>query len=51
MFGYGRQALEAAIAKLSKDHGYRHFALSYHPTNAAAKHLYETFGFNETEEM
>lgn len=35
---------------LSAEHGYQHFALSYHPNNLVAKHLYSTLGFTETEE-
>src|SRR5512139_3208245 len=29
--GYGRQAIQAAITMLAKEHGYQHFALSYSP--------------------
>jgi diamine N-acetyltransferase len=48
--GYGREAVRAAIAMLSDAGGYEAFALSYNPTNTAAKHLYETLGFVETDE-
>lgn len=47
--GYGRQAIQAAIAMLAGEHGYQHFALSYSPENPA-KHLYHTLGFIETDE-
>lgn len=47
--GYGRGALQAAIAMLSEKHGYRQFALSYSPENTA-KHLYHQLGFVETKE-
>ena len=47
--GYGRQAIQAAIAMLSKEHGYRQFALSYSPENHA-KHLYHALGFVETDQ-
>jgi len=47
--GYGRQALEGAIATLSKEHGFQHFALSYKPDNPA-KRLYHELGFIETDE-
>ncbi len=48
--GYGREAVRAAIAMLSDADAYEEFALSYSPTNTVAKHLYETLGFNETDE-
>jgi diamine N-acetyltransferase len=48
--GYGRQTIQAAIAMLSEEHGYRQFALSYSADNGA-KHLYQALGFNETGEM
>lgn len=48
--GYGRQALQTAIAMLAEEHGYQHFALSYNPANAVAKHLYRSIGFSETDE-
>ena len=47
--GYGRQAIQAAIKMLSKQHGYQNFALSYSPDNPA-KHLYHKLGFIETGE-
>ncbi|MGD2163526.1 MAG: GNAT family N-acetyltransferase [Anaerolineales bacterium] len=48
--GYGRQAVQAAINKLSEEYGFRSFALSYKPTNHVAKHLYTNLGFVETDE-
>jgi diamine N-acetyltransferase len=45
--GYGRQAIKAAMAMLAKEHGHRHFALSYYPHNGA-QHLYHELGFTET---
>jgi diamine N-acetyltransferase len=47
--GYGRQAIQAAIAMLAEEHGYQHFALSYSPDNGV-KHLYHSLGFVETNE-
>jgi diamine N-acetyltransferase len=47
--GYGRQAIQAAIAMLTNEHGCQSFALSYSPDNPA-KHLYQELGFNETDE-
>lgn len=47
--GYGRQAVQAAISMLKK-YGHKNFALSYDPSNLAAKHLYQTLGFSETDE-
>ena len=48
--GYGKQAVQAAIALLCNQHAYRHFALSYQPANLVARHLYATLGFVETGE-
>lgn len=48
--GFGRQAVLAAIAKLSSEHGCRQFALSYLPGNTRARHLYLSLGFVETGE-
>ena len=48
--GYGRRAVEAAIAMLSDKYGYTDFALSYQPANLVAKHLYGKIGFVETDE-
>lgn len=48
--GYGRQAVQAALAMLNRQHGYQHFALSYQPTNLVARHLYRSLGFAETDE-
>lgn len=48
--GYGRQAVQTAIAMLAAEHGYQDFALSYNPANLTAKHLYVSLGFAETDE-
>lgn len=48
--GYGRQAVQAAMAMLAAEYGYQDFALSYNPANHVAKHLYGTLGFKETDE-
>jgi diamine N-acetyltransferase len=48
--GYGKQAVQAAIAMLSQEHGCQHFALSYNPVNPA-RELYHALGFVETAEM
>jgi diamine N-acetyltransferase len=47
--GYGRQAIQAAIAMLAEEHGHRRLALSYLPQNPA-KRLYHALGFIETNE-
>jgi diamine N-acetyltransferase len=47
--GYGRRAVEAALAMLSGEHGHRRFALTYAPDNPA-KGLYAALGFRETGE-
>ena len=47
--GYGRKAIQAAIAMLAEQGGYQNFALSYAPHNPA-KHLYHALGFVETGE-
>lgn len=49
--GYGKQAVQAALALLHNQHGYQHFALSYQPANLVAKHLYAALGFVETGEV
>ncbi|MFL7868890.1 MAG: GNAT family N-acetyltransferase [Anaerolineales bacterium] len=46
--GYGRKAIQAAIAMVAKKHGYEQFALSYSPENPA-KSLYHSLGFIETD--
>ena len=46
--GYGRQAIQGAIATLSKEYGFQHFALSYAPENPA-KCLYHELSFIETD--
>jgi diamine N-acetyltransferase len=48
--GYGKQAIQAAIAYLAEQHAYHHFALSYNPVNPARR-LYQALGFIETGEM
>jgi diamine N-acetyltransferase len=48
--GYGEAAVTAAISQLGQEHGYRDFALSYLPNNAAARSLYRKLGFAETDE-
>ena len=48
--GYGGQAVREAVLMLNREHGYRHFALSYQPANLAARHLYQKLGFIETTE-
>lgn len=49
--GYGRQAIVAALAELGGGRGHQRFALSYHPENTVARHLYLGLGFQETGEM
>ncbi|SMB97153.1 GNAT family N-acetyltransferase [Deinococcus hopiensis] len=49
--GYGKQAVEAALAAIGQQHGHRRFALSYHPSNTVARSLYLGLGFQETGEM
>lgn len=49
--GYGLAAVEAALKKLSTEHGYKKFALSYNPENKTAQHIYASLGFNEHDEM
>ena len=48
--GYGQQAVQMAITMLVQASGFQNFALSYHPANAVAKHLYGNLGFIETDE-
>lgn len=48
--GYGRQAIQAAIAMLTTQHGHQNFALSYQLANQVARHLYQSLGFLETDE-
>jgi diamine N-acetyltransferase len=48
--GYGRAAVERLIAFLGDQSGCREIALSYRPDNAAARRLYASLGFRETEE-
>lgn len=49
--GYGSRAVRAAIAQLSRERGCRDFALSYQPTNRAARSAYRKLGFVETREL
>ena len=48
--GYGRRAVQTAMDQLAQAHGHQHFALSYNPSNAVARHVYKTLGFVETDE-
>jgi len=48
--GYGKQAVQAAITMLNGKFGHKNFALSYHPANLIAKHLYSKLGFIEMNE-
>lgn len=48
--GYGRQAVESALDRLSKETGSTEFALSYLPSNTTARELYLSIGFRETGE-
>ena len=48
--GYGRRAVREAVSMLNREHGYRHFVLSYQPANLAARQLYQKLGFIETTE-
>jgi diamine N-acetyltransferase len=48
--GYGRQAVQAALAMLKQQYGYQNFALSYQPSNLLARHLYQSLGFVESDE-
>lgn len=49
--GYGKQAMRGALAFLHEQHGQCRFALSYHPANTVAAHLYRGLGFHETGEV
>jgi diamine N-acetyltransferase len=48
--GYGRQAVQTALAMLKQQHGYQNFALSYQPSNLVARYLYQSLGFAESDE-
>src|SRR3712207_9257210 len=48
--GYGKRAVQTALAMLASQHGHQAFALSYQPSNSVAKKLYESLGFRETGE-
>lgn len=45
--GYGRAALELAIAKFEQLEGIRKIQICYHPDNDVAKGLYQKLGFKE----
>ncbi len=49
--GYGKAAVQAALALLAAEHAQHAFALSYHPRNQVAKQLYHALGFRETGEV
>jgi diamine N-acetyltransferase len=49
--GYGRRAIQAALAMLAEQNGCNAFALSYNPSNDVAKRLYQSLGFRETGEL
>jgi len=48
--GIGSAAVRAALESLSREHGFRRFALSYAPANTRAKRVYARLGFAETGE-
>ncbi len=48
--GYGRAAVEALIAWLRRERDAGEIALSYHPANEVARHVYASLGFTETGE-
>jgi diamine N-acetyltransferase len=47
--GYGRQALQAALAEIRARGGVRKIWISYQPDNTRAKDLYASMGFVETD--
>lgn len=49
--GYGRAAMQAAIAMLSAFPGCKVFKVSYDPENQAAKTLYKSLGFQPSGEV
>lgn len=49
--GYGKAAVQAALNMLSREKGYKKFALSYNPENKGAAHVYAALGFKENGEM
>jgi diamine N-acetyltransferase len=49
--GYGKRAVQAALALLAAQPAQHAFALSYHPHNHVAKQLYHSLGFRETGEV
>ncbi len=48
--GYGRAAVLAVVEWLRHEHAAAEVALSYHPANDVARHLYASLGFTETGE-
>ncbi len=48
--GYGRSGVQALIEWLRREQGATEIALSYHPANEVARHLYAGLGFSETGE-
>jgi len=48
--GFGRRAVELALEQLPDETGSTEFALSYLPSNSAARELYLSLGFRETGE-
>lgn len=48
--GLGGAAMEALLDRLGPEAGAAGVALSYHPENEAARHLYASLGFHETGE-
>lgn len=48
--GYGRAAVTALVDWLRREQGAQEIALSYHPSNEVARHLYMSLGFSETDE-
>lgn len=48
--GIGRDAVRAAIDRLTRQGGHRDFALSYRPDNHVARRTYAALGFVETGE-
>lgn len=47
--GYGKHATELILNDLRQDGKYRKVVLCYIQGNIAAKHMYESFGFTETD--
>jgi diamine N-acetyltransferase len=49
--GFGKASVKEAVEKLSSEHSYKNFALSYNPENKGARHVYASLGFEEHDEM